>query len=129
VEEQLPSTDPTTLAKLGDPSLGGNPDFLSELVVLFGEEASKHTTLLRRAAPMGTGKALFASAHALKGSCAYFGAARLVSLCQQLEVASGAVGQGGAMDLVEQIGQEVARVEAELEIAEKRFLDARTLKA
>ncbi len=118
---QRSSADPLTLAKLGDPALGGDPKYLSELIDLFKEESSRHLGLLQRATAIRNGRSLFQSAHALKGSSGYFGAGPLRALCEQLEVAAQASDHQVAADLVARIVVEVAQVREALEIAEKRF--------
>jgi CheY-like chemotaxis protein/HPt (histidine-containing phosphotransfer) domain-containing protein len=105
--------DPSVLAKLGDPALGGDPAFLRELVAIFHQESPPLLAALRTAAAHGDAAGLLRPAHTLRGNAGYFGATRLSALCEQLEALGRAQppAEGAAFAaLVDAVAQELAAV-------------------
>ncbi len=104
------SVDLRVLARLGDPAKGGDPEFLTEVLGLFIEEAPQHVAALQAAMCRGEAEEIARAAHRLKGSSGDLGARRLRKLCERLEAA----GQAGAMtdtgELVQSVELEVAQV-------------------
>lgn len=74
-----PSVDWTALERLGDPATA------RELITLFLIEAPTMLAAMRAAVEQGDGIELHAAAHSLKGSSAYIGARRMVTLLAELE--------------------------------------------
>jgi len=71
-----------------------DPDFLSDLITLFLDEAPSRTDALRRAIAAGDSEATWRAAHAFKSGCAHIGALRLVAICDAIE----RQGRGGRID-------------------------------
>jgi PAS domain S-box-containing protein len=74
--------------------LGGNPDFLPEVVGLFVSQCEKLMPQLAEAVRLGDAKKLRHVAHTLKGAIAFFGAPQAKELAQQLE----RMGDAGTLD-------------------------------
>ena len=85
--------DQPTLAGLLD-SLGGDVDFLKELVDAYLDSTPGLFAAMRQAAAAGDGAALQRAAHSLKTGSANMGALALAALCKQLEDMS----KSGALD-------------------------------
>ena len=85
--------DQPTLAALLD-SLGGDVDFLKELVDAYLDSTPGLFAAMRRAAAAGDGAGLQRAAHSLKSGSANMGALALAALCKQLED----MGKSGALD-------------------------------
>ena len=85
--------DRRTLTALLD-SLGGDTDFLKELVDAYLDSAPGLLAAMRQAAAAGDGAALQRAAHSLKTGSASMGAPALAALCKQLED----LGRSGALD-------------------------------
>ena len=103
--------DQPTLAKLLD-SLGGDVDFLKELIDAYLDSTPGLFVAMRQAAAAGDGAALQRAAHSLKTGSANMGALALAVLCKQLEDMgrSGAlVGAEERIDAAEAAYDEVAQ--------------------
>jgi HPt (histidine-containing phosphotransfer) domain-containing protein len=85
--------DEPTLAALLD-SLGGDVDFLKELVDAYLDSTPGLFAAMRQAAADGDAAGLQRAAHTLKTGSANMGALGLAALCKQLED----VGRSGALD-------------------------------
>ena len=85
--------DQSTLAALLD-SLGGDVDFLKELVDAYLDSTLGLFAAMRQAAAAGDGPALQRAAHSLKTGSANMGALALATLCKQLED----MGRSGELD-------------------------------
>jgi HPt (histidine-containing phosphotransfer) domain-containing protein len=85
--------DRKTLDALLD-SLGGDMDFLKELVDAYLESTPELLAAMRSAATSGDTAALQRAAHSLKTGSANMGALRLAALCKQLE----GISKSGAFD-------------------------------
>jgi histidine phosphotransfer protein HptB len=88
--------DQKTLTALRD-SLGGDVDFLKELVDAYLDSTPGLFAAMRQAATTGDGAVLQRAAHSLKTGSASMGALPLAALCKQLED----MGRSGALDGVE----------------------------
>ena len=104
--EVLAVLDASAVAALRDPELGGDDAFLVEVIQAFLDDSPHHVQAAESSFAAGDGEALMRAAHSLKGSCANFGAARLHTLCAELE----ARGRAGTL---EGIGALVTRLESE----------------
>lgn len=105
--------DRQTLDELRD-SIGGDEEFLAELVDEFVADAPTQITSLRAAASIGDAVAARRAAHTLKGTSRTFGAAGLAALCQEAETASASDELVAVVAAVDSIEAEWARVRAEL---------------
>jgi two-component system, sensor histidine kinase and response regulator len=85
--------DQKTLAALLD-SLGGDVDFLKELVDAYLDSTPGLFAAMRQAGAAGDGAGLQRAAHSLKTGSANMGALALAALCKQLED----MGKAGALD-------------------------------
>ncbi|QIN81618.1 PAS domain S-box protein [Rubrobacter tropicus] len=104
--EQTP-LDPDVLKVLHEL---GDPEFFSELIEMFLENASEHLRDLKRAAGKGEDSAVELAAHALKGSAANMGARRMSQLASRLQ-AAGATGDRDAVPgLIDRLEEELGHV-------------------
>jgi HPt (histidine-containing phosphotransfer) domain-containing protein len=85
--------DQPALAALLD-SLGGDVDFLKELIDAYLDSTPGLFADMRRAAAAGDAAGLQRAAHTLKTGSANMGALQLAALCKELED----VGRSGALD-------------------------------
>ena len=88
---------------------GGNSALL-EMAQLVCDEAPRLLRAIRQAHADGDDERLKREAHTLKSSAALFGAVRLVERAQQLETPPADASLGASGEIVEQLGQEVARL-------------------
>ncbi len=102
-----------TLGQLRD-SVGGDAEFLAELIHEFVDDAPTQLESLRVAASTGDAAGALRAAHTLKGTSMTFGAAELATLCQDAEAAAGAKDLGAVLAGIDGIEAEWARVRAEL---------------
>jgi HPt (histidine-containing phosphotransfer) domain-containing protein len=93
-------------------SVGGDQEFLAELVDDFLADAPAQLDALRAAASSGDPDVARRAAHTLKGTSRTFGAAALAALCQNAEAAAGM----GDLD----------SVRAQLEVIDEEWCRART---
>lgn len=106
--------DPDALAGLRDLQEEGEPDFLRELIETFLADAAPRLASLREAVARGNATFVEKEAHALKGSCANFGARPMETVCQQLQAAGRSRDLGGAGVLLDKLDVEYGRVRAAL---------------
>jgi len=85
--------DDATIARLLD-SLGGDSDFLGELVEAYLTSTPGLLAGMRQAIEAGDGGALQRAAHSLKTGSAGFGALALAAQCKELEE----MGKAGALE-------------------------------
>jgi HPt (histidine-containing phosphotransfer) domain-containing protein len=105
--------DTGTLDDLRD-SVGGDREFLAELIDEFLDDAPRQLGSLRACAASGDAAGARRAAHTLKGNSRTFGAAELASLCQEAEAAAGAGDLDAVLARVDGIDGEWARVRTEL---------------
>jgi HPt (histidine-containing phosphotransfer) domain-containing protein len=103
--------DEAVMAELLD-SVGGDSEFLAELVGDFLADAPVQLETLRGRAASGDAAGARRAAHTLKGNARTFGAARLASLCEASEAAAAADDLDTMLAGVDDIDQEWARVQA-----------------
>jgi two-component system sensor histidine kinase/response regulator len=89
--------DETTLARLLD-SLGGDVDFLSELMEAYLASTPELFASMRQAVAAGDAAGLQRAAHSLKTGSASFGALTFAARCKELED----MGTTGALDRAEE---------------------------
>lgn len=95
-------------------SVGGDPEFLGELIDDFLADAPAQLESLRGAAASGDATTAERAAHTLKGGSRTFGAGPLGALCRQAEAAAGAGDLDAVLSRVGEIDAEWRRVRAEL---------------
>jgi len=99
------------LRQLATPS---QPDVLTEVLRMFLQEVPRRLDRLRNAWAAGDIEEMYRAAHSLKGSTGNIGAQRLLAVCTQLDH-MGRVGDvANAAPLVEALGVEFNKVEAEI---------------
>lgn len=103
----------TTLRELRE-SVGGDSEFLAELIDELLADAPAQLAALREAASSGDAEQARRAAHTLKGNGRTFGAGALAALCQEAETAAGAGDLAAVAAQVGEIEAEWARVSAEL---------------
>ena len=81
----LPLLDEAAIAALRDPELGGDPEFLVEVVEAFLGDSPSRLRALRAGFDRGDAEAVGRAAHSLKGSSGNFGAMRMQTLCGDIE--------------------------------------------
>ena len=81
----LPLLDEAAIAALRDPELGGDPEFLVEVVEAFLGDSPSRLRALRAGFDRGDAEAVGRAAHSLKGSSGNFGAMRMQTLCADIE--------------------------------------------
>ena len=90
--------DEAAIAALRDPDLGGDPEFLVEVVEAFLGDSPPRLEALRASLDRGEAEAVGRAAHSLKGSSGNFGAMRMQTLCADIErlARAGQLGVAGA---------------------------------
>ena len=81
----LPLLDDAAIAALRDPELGGDPEFLVEVVEAFLDDTPPRLETLRMSLARGDAEAVGRAAHSLKGSSGNFGAMRMQTLCAEID--------------------------------------------
>lgn len=94
--DDLPILDLAVVAELRD-SVGGDQEFVKELVAAYLAESPGYLDALAIAATAGDAAAMVRPAHTVKSSSAALGAIRLAAICKQVEFAAreGRVDQAG----------------------------------
>jgi HPt (histidine-containing phosphotransfer) domain-containing protein len=106
--------DPTTFAELLD-SLGGDADFLRELVEAYLASSEELFAGMRRAMADADGPGLQRAAHSLKSGSAGFGALAFAARCKELEELGKTGALGDAPAKVEALVAAYAQVAAALD--------------
>jgi two-component system sensor histidine kinase BarA len=106
----LPTLDDASIAALRDPELGGDPEFLIDVVEAFLDDSPPRIEALHAGLANGDASALGRAAHGLKGSSGNFGAMRMQVLCAEIERLSRAGQLAGLAPLVTRIEHEYALV-------------------
>lgn len=95
-------------------SVGGDPDFLAELVGDFLADAPTQLGLLRQAATTGDSDGARRAAHTLKGNARTFGAPELAARCEATERAAAAAELDTVVANLDGVEEEWDRVQAAL---------------
>jgi len=95
-------------------TVGGDEEFLAELVMTFLEDAPQLLADMRSAAEAGDAPGLRLSSHSLKSNSADFGAMDLNALCKQLEMMGKEEKLEGALALIDQADAAFAAVKPAL---------------
>ncbi len=101
-----------TLRQLTPP---GEPEVLTEVLQMFLQEVPLRIDRLRNAWAAGNIEEMYRAAHSLKGSAGNIGADRLYGLCSRLDELGRARDLTTAAPLVDALGIEFAKVEAEIQ--------------
>lgn len=114
-QEQTKSVlDPKALNNLKE-MVGGDDDFLAELVDTFLTQAPQLLADIRQAIANGDAAGLRLAAHSLKSNSAEFGAMTLSELCRELEFMGKADTLEGAADLTDRVEAEYVQASMALE--------------
>ena len=114
--------DPAALANLLE-MVGGEADFLVELIDTFLTDAPQLMADMRQAVEQGNAEGLRLAAHSLKSIGADFGAKAFSDLCKELEAIGLAGAVDGAAELVVQAEAEYEQVKAALEAVRSNKYD------
>ena len=109
-----PPIDETTLSNLLD-SIGGDREFLRELIDTFFQDAPEQFEGMQSALSAGDAESFRRAAHSLKSNAASFGAVQLSALSKQLEDLGKAGDLSSAGPLLEEAKSEYAQVRKALE--------------
>ncbi|MEW6321010.1 MAG: Hpt domain-containing protein [Acidobacteriota bacterium] len=109
-----PALDPAVLDSLRQLNQEGEPDVVTEVLILFRDDVPGRIAQLAAAAAARDETALHRTAHSLKGSAGNVGAHRLHALCRDLEAHAKAGRLDDAAGLVAAVEAEFRRVEAEI---------------
>ena len=112
--------DRATLDALMD-SLGGDAEFLAELIDTYAADAPGQLEMLRMALAAGDVAGLVRPAHTLKSSSASLAALELAERCRQLETSAKAGSLEGANEAIEAIAAELDRVVSALEHTKESY--------
>jgi histidine phosphotransfer protein HptB len=112
--------DQATLEALMD-SLGGDAEFMAELIDTFVADAPEQLEALNASLSAGDVEGLVRPAHTLKSASASLGALGLTERCRQLELAAKAGSLDGAAESIEGIAGELERVVGALGHTKRSF--------
>jgi HPt (histidine-containing phosphotransfer) domain-containing protein len=110
--------DPAVWADLLE-SLGGDADFVAELLETYFDDSSRLLAAMQEALSTGNAEDLRRAAHSLKSSSASFGALRLSNKCKELEDMGKAGALDGAAEQIDHIAAEYAKTRAALEAIQR----------
>jgi HPt (histidine-containing phosphotransfer) domain-containing protein len=108
--------DAATLAELLE-TVGGDQDFLAELVETYRADCPRLLVELRAAVAAGEASAARRAAHTLKSTSASMGALGLAAQCREIEAAAAAGDLAGLDERVERVAATYDEVEAALRAA------------
>ena len=106
--------DPAAIDNLRE-MVGGDPEFMTELIDTFLEDAPLMLSDMHHALENGDPATLHRAAHTFKSNSSEFGATALSNLCRELEGMGKANSLEGTRDLLARVETEFAQVKAELE--------------
>ncbi len=95
----------------------GDEGFMAKIIELFLADSTERIEGMKLASATRDGDALRRLAHALKGSCGHFGAARLAALCHKVEQIGAEQPAGDASEALRELSAEADRVRIALEEA------------
>lgn len=109
-----PVLDPAVIQNLRQLTVPGEPDVLNEVFKMFLQEAPPRIERLRNAWATGNIEEVYRTAHSLKGSAGNIGARAMFAVCKDLDEIGRSGNLAPAGPLVDALGVEFARVEAEI---------------
>jgi len=98
-------------------SVGGDADFMAELLQTFFDDAPQLLVQMREALTAGDAEVLRRAAHSLKSNSASFGAMGLSRMCKELEDMGKAGAFDGVAERIAQVEVEYVRVTSALQAA------------
>lgn len=107
-----PTVDQDVLAGLRELQEVGEPDFFSELITIFLEEAPRGYARIFEAIEARDAQALEGAAHGLKGASMNLGATGMGNLCEELETLGRSGTTVGSAETARELRAELERVEA-----------------
>jgi HPt (histidine-containing phosphotransfer) domain-containing protein len=110
----VPVLDPAVINTLRQLTAPGEPDVLTEVLQLFLDEVPVRMERLRNAFAAGNIEEVHRAAHSLKGSAGNIGAQAMFEVCKQLDGIGKSGGLQAAGPLVDALGVEFGKVEAEI---------------
>ncbi|MBA3269998.1 MAG: Hpt domain-containing protein [Acidobacteria bacterium] len=110
-----PALDLAVVKRLRQLNQPGQPDLVTEVLVLFRADAPARLAAINDAVHSGNGPALQRAAHALKGAAGTIGAHALHDLCKILEEMGKTGVWGGASAAVEETHREYAQLCEEID--------------
>jgi HPt (histidine-containing phosphotransfer) domain-containing protein len=111
---ELPVLDAAVVGTLRQLTPPGEPDVLAQVLNLFLVEVPPRMDRLRNAWVAGNIEEVHRVAHSLKGSAGTIGARRLYEVCRQLDTRGKSGDLSGSAALVDALGVEFGKVEAEI---------------
>jgi HPt (histidine-containing phosphotransfer) domain-containing protein len=100
-------------------SVGGDKEFLAELLETFYDDAPQQLDTARQALDEDNAEALRRAAHSLKSNSATFGAKTLSVCCKELEDMGKAGALDGAGAQIEEVAAEYSRARSALEALQR----------
>jgi HPt (histidine-containing phosphotransfer) domain-containing protein len=111
---ELPVLDSAVVSGLRQLTPAGEPDVLAQVLNLFLDEVPQRMDRLRNAWAAGNIEEVHRAAHSLKGSAGNVGARRLYEVCNRLDEKGQSGDLSGVATLVDALGVEFGKVEAEI---------------
>jgi CheY-like chemotaxis protein/HPt (histidine-containing phosphotransfer) domain-containing protein len=109
------SLDRSVLASLRELQEEGEPDILNELIELFLADVPSQLVVLKDTVEAGDAHSVERIAHTLKGSSANMGAARMTTICSELQDVGASGDPSRAPELLERLEEEFGHVHRALE--------------
>jgi len=100
-------------------SMGGDQEFLGELLATYFEDAPQLIAAMQAALAAGEAEELRRAAHSLKSTSATFGAMDLSAKCKDLEMMAKSGALEGAEAQIAVVATEYERAKAELETVQR----------
>jgi len=110
----VPVLDQAVLADLRGYQNPGEPDFLTELIGIFGKDLTGRLTQIRSGLETGDANRIYQAAHALKSACGELGAERMREICGRLALCTAEGSLGAAAPIAQELEGEAVEVRAAL---------------
>jgi len=108
--------DEAVLADLREYQSPGEPDFVTELIGIFGEDLTSRLAQISAGLQAGDAKRVREAAHALKGASGELGARRMREICERLELSAAQGSIADAPAMARELEDEAVQVRAALAI-------------
>jgi len=108
--------DEAVLADLREYQSPGEPDFVTELIGIFGEDLTSRLAQISAGLQAGDAKRVREAAHALKGASGELGARRMREICERLELSAAQGSLADAPAMARELEDEAVQVRAALAI-------------
>jgi len=102
-------------------TVGGDRDFLAELLQTFLDDTSHQLAVLGQSLERGQAEGFRRAAHSLKSNCATFGARQLSEMFRELEMLASGGSLDGAAERVMRAEEEYRRIRPLLEAERQRL--------